>query len=238
MKFEIARASVTSEKLHTPLTVVQVSDLHDARYGAKQCDLLDAIEAQRPDLIVCTGDLFNRRNGNAFQNAYTFIEEAVKLAPVYVVQGNHEAKLGAIGEKHLNAVKERGAVLLFNESRDVCGLHLIGLRQRASADELRALIDPNQFNLALCHRPELFESYVGTGADLILCGHAHGGQMRIGSVALYAPQQGWFPKYTAGLYEIDGTKMFVSRGLGDTVPVPRFRVPHELDVLRLLPADE
>lgn len=234
--FETVRLSVSDPKLYTPLTIVQVSDLHDACYGAEQNGLIDAIRAERPDIIVCTGDLFNRRNADAYRNAYRLIERAVKLAPVYVVEGNHEAALGAIGRERMDAVAARGATVLRDNARIVSGVNLIGLRQKASAETLRTLVDPKRFNLVLCHRPELFGQYAGTGADLILCGHAHGGQVQIGRVALYAPQQGWFPRYIGGLYEQNGTKMIVSRGLGDTIPIPRIRVPHELNVLRLLPA--
>ena len=81
-------------------------------------------------------------------------------------------------------------------------------------------------------------NYAQTDADVILCGHAHGGQIRIGNTALYAPQQGMFPPYTSGLYERNGTKLYVSRGLGDTVIWPRIHNPHELNVFRFAPETE
>lgn len=117
-------------------------------------------------------------------------------------------------------------------------MNLIGLKQRATAQTLQSLTDPERFNLVLCHRPELFLNYAQTDADVILCGHAHGGQIRIGNTALYAPQQGMFPPYTSGLYERNGTKLYVSRGLGDTVIWPRIHNPHELNVFRFAPETE
>lgn len=235
--FETTRQTVASRKLQQQRTVVQVSDLHDACFGADQSLLIHAIGAEQPDWIVCTGDLFNRRKPDACQNAYRFIERAVRIAPVYVVEGNHEAALGPAGTQHLLATVQRGAVLLQDARMPLGDVNLIGLRQRASRETLQSLTDPNRFNLVLCHRPELFPTYAETDADLILCGHAHGGQIRVAGRALYAPQQGWLPRYTGGMYERQGTQMFVSRGLGDTIPIPRIHVPHELNVLTLLPIE-
>ena len=235
MRFDITRETYHSAKLRTPHRIVQVSDLHDFLYGAEQSALIDAIRAEQPERIVCTGDLLNRRNANAFQNALLFVRRAVEIAPVLIVEGNHEAALGETAQRHLETMRSYGAAILRNETIEDGEVRWIGLRQRASREVLAGLIRPDRFNLVLCHRPELFPTYAGIGADLILCGHAHGGQIRIGNVPLYAPQQGWFPRYTAGLYEQDGTRMFVSRGLGDTVPVPRIRVPHEWNVHTLLP---
>ncbi|MBR0426430.1 MAG: metallophosphoesterase [Clostridia bacterium] len=236
--FETTQITVRSNKIASPIKIVQISDLHDALYGEAQIGLRDAIQAQSPDWIAVTGDLFNRKKPKACRNAFALIEAAVKIAPVYVVEGNHEVALGEIGEQYLSETERRGAAVLRDERTALLGLNVIGLRQRAERDTLRAMIDPERFNLVLCHRPELFSTYAGVGADLILCGHAHGGQVRIGQRAIYAPQQGMFPRYTSGLYEAEGTRMFVSRGLGDTVIWPRIRNPHELNVIELLPDSE
>ena len=170
--FETTQITVRSNKIASPIKIVQISDLHDALYGEAQIGLRDAIQAQSPDWIAVTGDLFNRKKPKACRNAFDLIEAAVKIAPVYVVEGNHEVALGEIGEQYLSETERRGAAVLRDERTALLGLNVIGLRQRAERDTLRAMIDPERFNLVLCHRPELFSTYAGVGADLILCGHA------------------------------------------------------------------
>ena len=234
--FEISHTTIRSAKLDRAYTIVQISDLHNRRYGENQSSLVNAVLAEKPDFVVCTGDLFNRHNASEFQNAFDLIDALAPHLPIWVVEGNHEIALGEQGEQFLQKVSHKGAKLLRNSTDDFGKLHIIGLKQRADRGELHQRIIVDRFNLVLCHRPELFPDYAGCGADLILCGHAHGGQIRIGNIALYAPQQGLFPKYTAGLYEMQGTKMYVSRGLGDTVLPPRIHNPHELCVFHLLPA--
>ncbi len=231
----VTRISVPSEKLTRALTLVQVSDLHNARYGDRQERLIEAIRRERPDFVAVTGDLFNRKDVSAFQNAFDLIERLTALFPVYAVEGNHEARLNEWGERLLKGVAERGAILLRNDRTHAYGVNIIGLKQRADGETLHRMLDPDRFNLILCHRPELFPQYWDSGADLILCGHAHGGQVRIGGRGVLAPNQGLFPKYTAGLYTHGATRMFVSRGLGDTIRIPRIRNPHELCVIRLEP---
>lgn len=233
--FERTYLSVHSFKIKKPITIVQISDLHNRLYGNGQAQLLQAIREEHPDLIACTGDLFNRHDASEYENAFTLIRAIADEIPTYVVEGNHEAALGTIGEQFLLEISQMGAIVLRNAAQPFKDVRVIGLKQRPTKAELLPLIRPDCFHLVLSHRPELFELYVSCRADLVLSGHAHGGQIRIGNLALLAPQQGLFPKYTSGLYEKNGTRMFVSKGLGDTVWVPRIHNPHELNVIRLLP---
>lgn len=85
--------------------------------------------------------------------------------------------------------------------------------------QLKALVDKDDgFTLLLSHRPELFDVYVTCNADLVLSGHAHGGQFRLPFIGgLAAPNQGLFPKYDAGLFSEGKTKMLVSRGIGNSI---------------------
>ena len=101
-------------------------------------------------------------------------------------------------------------------------------------DAVKAQAKKDHFTVLLSHRPELFENYVSRAFDLVLCGHAHGGQWRIPGVlnGLYAPQQGLFPLYAGGKYEKGSTTMIVSRGLAkETTPIPRIFNPPELVVV-------
>ena len=89
-------------------------------------------------------------------------------------------------------------------------------------------LSPNTYTVLLSHRPELFDVYVANNVDLVLTGHAHGGQIRLPFIGgLVAPGQGLFPKYDAGLFERDDTQMIVSRGLGNSIfPVRINNRPH------------
>ncbi len=236
-RFDITHQTIRSEKLQKSLTVVQISDLHNACFGEKQADLASAVSAMNPDLIVCTGDLFNRKRPSAHAHVFELIEAILPTAPILMVEGNHEIVLGETGEAFLSQLQKTGVQLLRDEAILFQSVRIIGLRQRAEAEVLRSLTRDGPFNLVLCHRPELFPEYADCGADLILCGHAHGGQIRFGSFSVYAPQQGLFPKYTSGLYTLNSTNLFVSRGLGNTIPFPRIFNRPELCVLHLVPKE-
>lgn len=229
---------VASEKLPAAFdgfTIVQISDLHNARFGKDQKKLAALLKAAQPDLIAITGDLIDKRRPG-MQNVLRFVERAVAIAPVFYVTGNHEAK-----SKEFPLLKEAlgrlGVTLLLDRTVSIeCGgaqIALAGLSDArfvtadktkfaaVSAEKLSAFLPKEGFTLLLAHRPELFAVYRAAGADLTLCGHAHGGQFRLPLVGgLIAPNQGLFPKYTAGLYREEGKCMVVSRGLGNSsIPI-------------------
>ena len=86
-----------------------------------------------------------------------------------------------------------------------------------SINLLGEICSDNVFTVLLSHRPELFYEYVCAGAELVLSGHAHGGQFRIPFIGgVYAPHQGILPEYDAGLYTEGDTNMYVSRGIGNS----------------------
>lgn len=233
--FEITHNTIISCKIKQPVRIVQISDLHDCLYGSSQSELTDAAVSLQPDFIVCTGDLFNRKKPSSKDNAIFLIRNLLRIFPVFTVEGNHEARLGAEGARYLNDLEAYGAIVLRNEAVDYDDIHIIGLVQRPCKTDLSGLISEKQFNLVLSHRPELFPMYSSCGSDLVLSGHAHGGQIRIGKYSLIAPEQGLFPKYTSGMYASGFSRMFVSRGLGDTVVIPRINNPHELALICLIP---
>lgn len=237
-RLKVTHAKIRHKSIQTPFRVVQVSDLHDSRFGKEQARLIEAIRSEKPDCIVITGDLFNRHNKNAYENAYTFVRIAVTIAPVYFAEGNHECSLRKTGEQHLAVLKQMGMHILCDESFDLPYCRLVGLRQYADASLLASLLSEKKPNLVLAHRPERFPLYASVHPDVVLSGHAHGGQIRLFGHGLYAPEQGWFPRYTAGEYRIGDSVLYVSRGLGNTILVPRVFNPPELCVLDLLPEAE
>ena len=210
--------------------IAQISDLHNAAFGEGNSKLLKILAGAEPDIIVITGDLIDSRHTDTGA-ALSFVRAAAELAPVYYVTGNHELRMdfGSI-EPELEAA---GAVLLRNRSvrierggeyielagiDDPSFLGADGSAKSRAASELERLSVDGAYLVLLAHRPELIETYAEYGADLVLSGHAHGGQIRLpGLGGLYAPGQGFLPEYDAGLYSSGDTSLIVSRGLGNSL---------------------
>ena len=219
------------------LRLVQVSDLHNQSFGEGNCRLLEAIKDAKPHAILITGDLIDSSFTDT-QKGLDFTEQAVKIAPVYYVTGNHEHRLS---EEDLTAflqgLEERGVTLLLDRAVDFYGGTLVGLQEPSGrkAETLPRLLEENGiegFTLLMSHKPHFFDNYLQ--ADLILSGHAHGGQVRLPWIGgLIAPGQGFFPKYTEGFYEKNGATMLVSRGCGNSHRFPRVFNRPELILLEL-----
>jgi predicted MPP superfamily phosphohydrolase len=231
-------------------TIVQISDLHNAEFGDNQSRLLNAVKNASPDIIAITGDLIDSRRTDVAK-AMEFIDGAVKIAPVYYVTGNHESRTEEYA-KLKEQMTKAGVVILEDEGTTIkCGkasIHLLGLNdpdftETDDAYESAAMINAklkdmlsenNEYTILLSHRPELFDVYAANNIDLVLSGHAHGGQFRLPFIGgLVAPNQGLFPKYSEGMYEKDQTKMVVSRGLGNSIIPVRINNRPELVVITL-----
>lgn len=213
--------------------IVQISDLHNAKFGKNNQRLVDRIRECAPDMIVLTGDLVDSNHTNV-DRVVQFVNEIVKICPVYYVTGNHEYWLDTSEyEKLMDGVASAGVIILDDQvveiSRGDAKFWLVGLDDKSLADgTLEALLsDEKELTVVLAHEPQYFARYAGTGVDLVLSGHAHGGQFRLPFVGgIVAPDQGFLPEYTAGEYYMNGTEMIVSRGLGNSViPVRLFNFP-------------
>lgn len=236
-------------------TLVHISDLHNKSFGENSARLIEDTRLARPDAILITGDLINRKRTD-IKAALVYIRGAVSIAPVYFAPGNHEALSGAYPEIRAELVKA-GVTVLDGDTavieKNGQSLTLIGVRDLAFfyiesdkprekdctpmfEESLRLLTQDydDRFTILLSHRPHLMELYADCGIDLVLSGHAHGGQICIPFVgAIIAPDQGFFPKYTSGLHTLGGTSMVISRGLGNsTFPLRVFNRP-ELVVVTL-----
>jgi predicted MPP superfamily phosphohydrolase len=235
--------------------IAQVSDLHNAEFGKGNKKLLELLSESKPDIIVITGDLVDAGHTD-IDVALDFAKGAVSIAPVYYVTGNHEAILSLYNELK-TGLETMGVVVLEDEKiqlkRDKEVITLIGLSDpnftlkgdifgEASAmvsTKLNSLTDDESiYTILLSHRPELFESYAHCNIDLVLSGHAHGGQFRLPFIGgLIAPDQGIFPKYDAGLFTNGSTNMIVSRGLGNSIIPIRFNNRPEVIITELLHTD-
>lgn len=218
-------------------TIAQVSDLHNAEFGGGNRELLAILEEAEPDLIAITGDLIDSRRTDPAP-ALAFLEGAVELAPVCYVTGNHEFRAYDAYQDLKSQMEELGVIVLENEAvvLEAVPLRVIGLDDPSFGVRSDPSATPEQIlqgaltalapqageedlrTVLLAHRPEYVELYAQHGADLVLSGHAHGGQVRLPGVGgLYAPGQGFLPAYTSGLYQIGGTSLVVSRGLGNSL---------------------
>lgn len=213
--------------------IVQISDLHNAKFGKNNQKLVGRIRECEPDMIVLTGDLVDSNHTNV-DRAVQFVDEIVKICPVYYVTGNHEYWLEKSEyDELMDGLIGAGVVILDDQvveiSRGDAKFRLVGLDDKSLTDgTLEALLsDEKEFTVVLAHEPQYLVRYASSGVDLVLSGHAHGGQFRLPFVGgIVAPDQGFLPEYTAGEYYMDGTEMIVSRGLGNSViPARLFNYP-------------
>lgn len=226
-----------SEKLGADLDgyrIVQISDLHNAEFGKENKKLLETIRSCSPDIIIITGDLVDSNHTNV-ERAVAFVKEAVKIAPVYYVTGNHEYWLDpSENEQMMQGILAAGAYDLDDEAVRIekgdSSFLLVGLDDQHLSDEtLKNLLQEqkNELSIVLAHEPQYLQNYANAEADLVLTGHAHGGQIRLPFVGgIVAPDQGFLPEYTSGQYNSADTEMIVSRGLGNSIiPVRLFNYP-------------
>lgn len=216
-------------------TIAHISDLHNKQFGKNQKNLINQINKIAPDIIVITGDLINSYYPN-IDIAMEFINNAIKVAPIYYVPGNHEARLPDNYNSLKSQMKSIGVNILENSNsliyRDDSKINIIGVTdpsfdalqlygytdaQIVSKNLENLISTSDDYSILLSHRPELFDIYCSYNLDLVFAGHAHGGQIRIPFIGgILAPNQGFFPQYTSGLYQRELTSMIVSRGLGNS----------------------
>ena len=194
--------------------VLQLSDLHGAAFGPENRRLVDLIRQQEPDIIVLTGDIAGK--DGALENVEPLLTGIEGLAPTYYVNGNHEWADGCVEE--IEALMEsRGVICLSNEIellyRGEDSIAIVGAEDpNGRAD----MIKP--WGLSL----RLGELYSDIGTDLILCGHAHGGIIRLPFVGgLLNVNRSFGAEYESGVYASDHYRMVVSRGLGNSISIPR-----------------
>lgn len=223
-------------KVNKTRRVALIADLHDRDAEL----LLMSLRARRPDIITIAGDLTNNKTPEA-EKFQENLRAMAQIAPCFYSLGNHEYDFT---EKSAALVEECGVKLLLDEYVFFNELCIGGLRSRSkyrafpqgrSTDTPRlGWLDEFEkqqgYKILLSHHPEYYEAYLKEREiDLILSGHAHGGQMRLFDHGLFAPGQGIWPKYTKGIH--DG-RFIISAGLANTEPlIPRFFNPTELVII-------
>lgn len=233
-------------------TIVQLSDLHNKRFGQNQIRILRQVEALEPDVICITGDLIDKRRTTVFTmgDALELCRGALRFAPVYYVPGNHEASFPMYPflKKQMKSmgvqVLENQAAILYRgrESLRIAGVDDPKFFGERKTKQMQNLIQATGqwdgiFTVLLSHRPEELENYSVSGADLVLTGHAHGGQFRIPKIGpVYVPNQGFFPPLAQGVHQCGKTTMVISRGLGNSAfPQRIFNRPEIVRVVLTCP---
>lgn len=237
-RLKVQHYSITSDKIDGTIRIALITDLHSCAYGTDQSRLIDAIDAESPDLLLLGGDICDDVLPN--DNAESLLKGISGRYPCYYVTGNHEYWSKDI-DTILNLFQSYNVTIL-NGTHDtveindqfinICGITDPAVTKYTDSDygihdQLKALKNVSKnsyYTILLAHRPELIAAYSNYDFDLVLSGHAHGGQWRIPGIinGLYAPNQGLFPKYAGGKYNIGDSTMIVSRGLAkESTRIPR-----------------
>ncbi len=249
---KVSNYIISNEKIPNDFNkykIIQISDFHNTNSKKLTNDLVKKIERNQPNLIVLTGDLVDA-NQTDIDTAINFITRINEFAPIYYVTGNHEASISSYDEleeklisNKVTILDNKAEIIKINNSK----INLIGIDDPKFTsnssitdsaiinDSLKSIeYDNTNFSILLSHRPELFETYVENNIDLVLTGHAHGGQIRIPFIGgVVAPNQGFFPKYTSGKFVKNNTTMIISRGIGNSILPYRINNRPEMVVVTL-----
>ena len=238
------------------MTFVMLGDLHSAEHGADNCDLIAAVREAEPDAVLCVGDMLVGKSYARIPETVRVMSALNQIAPLFTVNGNHCTQLREfyprLYRRYMRGLKNAGVRVLNNRDMvfEIAGnpVHLYGIELSRElyrkfripfmpSDEVEQLAgrcDPEVFSVLLAHNPQFARRYMKWGADLSVCGHFHGGVMRLfGNRVLVSPYGIPFPRYGYGKYTAGGKTVIVTSGLGEhTIPV-RIHNPMEIAVIRV-----
>ena len=246
----IEKFNIETEKLDVEggYKIAHISDYHNTYNKFLNDAVLLSLKEEKPDVIFLTGDLVDCRKTD-IEKGIDFVTKIIEIAPVYYVTGNHECNISidsqSAFDNMIEDLEELGAEVLRGEASEIVlpnkeKINVFGIDDpyfhcgsaseiKYATDSLCSFLEVNkkEFNILLAHHPEQIEIYSQYGFDLVYSGHAHGGQGRLFGLGFIAPDQGFFPKYTSGLYEENETTLVVSRGIGNSIaPVRIFDRSH------------
>ena len=244
--------TVEAPKLTAEVRLAVVTDFHSSDNAD---DVAAMVASCAPDAVLLVGDLFDDDTQNRpTERTLSLMRQLSAQYPCYYVSGNHEAWTGEMDalyqqteEAGVTVLRMSSGVLTVRGQRiALCGIpdpyEMVFSGAPDTEEQLRQAmenVDSADFTVLLAHRPELLAKYAQFPLDLVVSGHAHGGQVRIPGVlnGLYAPNQGWFPKLAGGAYTQDGTTLIVSRGLAVRTRLPRIFNRPEVVLVRCVPAE-
>lgn len=244
--------TVASPKLTAEVRLAVVTDFHSSDNAD---DVVAMVASCAPDAVLLVGDLFDDDAQNRpTERTLSLMRQLSAQYPCYYVSGNHEAWTGEMDalyqqteEAGVTVLRMSSGVLTVRGQRiALCGIpdpyEMVFSGAPDTEEQIRQAlknVDSADFTVLMAHRPELLAKYAQFPLDLVVSGHAHGGQVRIPGVlnGLYAPNQGWFPKLAGGAYTQDGTTLIVSRGLAVRTRLPRIFNRPEVVLVRCVPAE-
>ena len=237
--FDVRRDTFVSEKIMHDTKAAVISDLHCQPYGKKQEKIRRIIEAENPDIVIIPGDLFDiERN---LENSFDLIRAVQKEGrDICFSCGNHDNYVPEIDEL-IEKLKQMNVHVLDGSSIVSHGIEIAGVTDMGRKPDRDPKVTETYFNtdhyrIFLSHRPEFTEFYAKVPCDLIISGHCHGGQWRtpFRKIPIYGPRRGFFPKYAQGIHDLNGRKLYISRGLASGNPyIPRLYNNPEIGIIEL-----
>lgn len=248
---------IKTPKIHNAadqIRIAFISDLHNVSIGTKNDKLLQKVDDLHPDLVLIGGDTIVGKPGHSMASGLDFIEKLAANHPVYAANGNHEYRLriypevyGEMYAEYQQTLENAGVTLLENAETSmmvnqtpvtVYGYELERryyhrfqkqILPETALDDVFGKADDSRYNIVLAHNPKYGQTYMNWGADLILCGHYHGGVVRLGkNLSILGNDFTLFPRYAYGHHKKDSCHLITSAGLGEhTIPV-RINNPREL----------
>lgn len=246
-RIKISAYDVSSNKLDNNYTIAQISDFHsNARQAEK---IVSKTAKQNPDYILLTGDILE---AESMDQTVEFIAQLTQIGQVIYARGNHDDQYQTL-DIFKDKLAELGVIVLGAESYQTEDLNFIGIedidqarlnQHNQFADDYREIIasydqavDAEKYNILLGHRPNYLDGYSKLNVDLVLSGHAHGGQWQIPftNIGVIAPDEGLFPTNVHGLKVSDNTTQIISSGTSNPYGlfIPRFFNPEEIVVVNL-----
>lgn len=254
-RFVIREYVMNSEKVSSEYNFLFISDAHCKEYGKNNCRLLSVIDKYSFDACFIAGDMVDAKPDTPFDSAINLIKEISNRMPIFYSYGNHEYRLKLYPEKYkemygkfCSSLNEIGVRLYDNEHISYKDIDIYALtigreyykrfeEPSLSIENMNSYIKKEsneRFSVLLAHNPFFFETYAEWGADLTLSGHVHGGVIRIPfGRGLLSPNVSFFPKYDGGLFEMNGRKMIVNRGLGFHSIQFRLFNPAEIVIIKI-----
>ena len=259
-KITVSDYNIKSNKINNSVNLVTISDLHDNQLGENNEDLINEINSLSPDIILFVGDGVNSDSKDS-KVVTSLMKQLCKNNKVFYSLGNTDIDYIEAGTSDLlKELEDIGVIVLDNEYKDIkvngnniriggMYAYAFGLNDNNDVDKdtmedgvydfLNEFQYTDNYKIMMAHRPDSF--IFGNASeiwdvDLVVSGHNHGGQVVLPFVGgLYGGDQGWFPEYDKGLFDLNKIKMLISSGLGSgKQKLPRFNNPCEVVNLNLI----
>lgn len=258
-KITVSDYNIKSNKINNSVNLVTISDLHDNQLGENNEDLINEINSLSPDIILFVGDGVNSDSKDS-KVVTNLMKQLCKNNKVFYSLGNTDIDYIEAGTSDLlKELEDIGVTVLDNEYKDIkvngnniriggMYAYAFGLNDNNDVDKdtmedgvydfLNEFQDTDNYKIMMAHRPDSF--IFGNASeiwdvDLVVSGHNHGGQVVLPFFGgLYGGDQGWFPEYDKGLFDLNKIKILISSGLGSgKQKLPRFNNPPEIVNLHL-----